>query len=116
MKLTKEIVLEDAMCDELSEVRSLNLREKNINKIESDKKSSFNLDDLCNLECLIASHNLISDIGGVCQLVTLVDLNLSFNFIRDLNGIQELTLLRSLYLNHNRIIVIDSLAALKGLK
>lgn len=45
-----------------------------------------------------------------------MELNLSFNFIRDLNGIQELTLLKSLYLNHNRIIVIDSLEPLKGLK
>lgn len=71
---------------------------------------------MCNLECLFASHNQIADITGVCQLITLVELNLSFNFIQDISGIQELTMLRSLFLNQNRIVVIDAIESLKGLK
>lgn len=66
VRLTQAMVLEGAMCDELSEVKSILLREKKINKFESDKKAQFDLDDLCNVECLIASHNLISDVSGVC--------------------------------------------------
>lgn len=40
--------------------------------------------DLCNIECLMVSHNLIKDISGILQLTTLVELNLSYNMITDI--------------------------------
>lgn len=39
----------------------------------------FSMDDLMNLECLYASHNLIKDVYGVSKLTWLLELNLSFN-------------------------------------
>ena len=36
--------------------------------------------------------------------------------IADISGLEELTLLRSLFLNHNKIVVIDPILNLKGLK
>jgi Leucine-rich repeat (LRR) protein len=116
IRLTQAMVLENSMCDELREIRTLMLRDKKIKIFEDDPKQGFDFTDMCNIECLFASHNQISDITGVCQLITLVELNLSFNFIQDISGIQELTMLRSLFLNHNRIVVIDAIENLKSLK
>jgi internalin A len=92
------------------------LRDKNLARFEDDPKHDFDMTDICNIECLFASHNQIADISGVCMLTTLVELNLSFNMIRDLNGLEELTMLRSLHLNHNRVIVIEPIQHLKGLR
>ena len=116
IRLTKAMVLENSMCDELREVKTLMLRDKKIAKFEDDHWNDFDFMEMCNVECLFASHNQISDIYGVCQLVTLVELNLSFNLIRDITGLEELTMLRSLYLNHNRIIQIDAIESLKDLR
>ena len=63
------------------------LRDKNIayfddNIEDKDKKgNSFKIADMCNVECLMASHNLIKDMNGILQLTTLVELNLSYNMI-----------------------------------
>lgn len=51
------MVLENSMCDELREVRTLMLREKQIRKFEDDLKNGFDFNDICNIECLFASHN-----------------------------------------------------------
>ena len=107
--VTRAMILDNSMCDELREVKTLMLRDKNISRFASDEKNGLDLTDMCNIECLFASHNLINDIFGVCQLVTLVELNLSFNYIKDLYGLEELTMLRSLYLNHNRIMFIEQI-------
>jgi Leucine-rich repeat (LRR) protein len=69
-----------------------------------------------NLECLYASHNLIKDIYGVCQLTTLRELNLSFNMIKDISPIEQLTLLEKLFLNRNQISVIDPIKKLTSLQ
>ena len=88
IKLTRAIVLENSMmCDELAEVTTLMLRDKNIaifdDNIEDidENNNRFKVHDLCNIECLMASHNLISDLSGVLQMTTLVELNLSYNMI-----------------------------------
>ena len=83
------------------------LREKNLSviddNIEEEDEHRLRLKELCNLEVLYASHNLLTNVLGIYQLVTLTELNLSFNAIDDLSGIEELTMLRVLHLNHNKI-------------
>ena len=78
------------LCDQLDEVTTLMLRNKNIAIFddnlndEDDYGNRFKLEDLCNLECLMASHNLIKDVSGVLQLTTLSELNLSYNLITEI--------------------------------
>jgi hypothetical protein len=43
VRLSKVMVLENSMCDELSQIKTLLLREKNIFQFEDDKKSGFEL-------------------------------------------------------------------------
>ena len=59
IRLTKELVLENSMCDELRQIRTLMLRDKKIRNFDDDKKKGFDFDDMCNIECLFASHNQI---------------------------------------------------------
>jgi len=89
-KLTRKIVIDASlMCEELDEITTLMLRDKGINVFddnledEDDQGRRFKMEDLCNLECLMASHNLIKDINGILQLTTLVELNLSYNLISE---------------------------------
>mmetsp|Transcript_23091 Transcript_23091/g.30741 ORF Transcript_23091/g.30741 Transcript_23091/m.30741 type:complete len:93 (+) Transcript_23091:920-1198(+) len=85
------------MCEEMNEVTTLMLRDKRINYFDDNLEDKdeegnvFKLVEMCNLECLMASHNLIGDITGILQLTTLVELNLSYNMITDIVGIEELT-------------------------
>ena len=86
VKVTRQMVLESSMmCEEMHEVTTLMLRDKRINYFDDnleDKDAEgnmFKMRELCNLECLMASHNLISDLTGIVQLTTLVELNLSYN-------------------------------------
>ena len=120
VKLTKRMVLQNAlMCDKLDEVTTLMLRDKNIQIFDDnldENSERFKLTDLCNIECLMVSHNVIRDLDGVLQLTTLVELNVSYNMIADITGIDELTLLKSLHLNHNKISMIDPVAKLLNLK
>lgn len=88
IKLTRKIVLDNSMmCDELPEITTLMLRDKNISVFDDniedidDNGNRFKIRDLCNVECLMASHNMIKDIAGVVRLTTLVELNLSYNMI-----------------------------------
>ena len=88
VKLTKALILENSLlCEELDEITTLMLRDKNIavfddNIEDKDEEGNrFKVADLCNLECLMASHNLIQDMSGILQLTTLVELNLSYNMI-----------------------------------
>ena len=110
------------MCDQLHEITTLILRDKRISYFDDnfediDKEGNrLKLVDLCNIECLMASHNMISDLTGILQLTTLVELNLSYNLLPDVVGIEELSQLKSLQLNHNKISMIDSLPKLLNLK
>ena len=86
VKVTRKMVLENSMmCEDMLDVTTLMLRDKKINYFDDnleDKDAEgnmFRMRELCNLECLMASHNLISDIGGIVQITTLVELNLSYN-------------------------------------
>ena len=60
------------------------MREKNIQFFDEPGRQvladlRFTMDDLMNLECLYASHNLIKDVYGISKLTWLLELNLSFN-------------------------------------
>lgn len=60
------------------------MRDKNIQFFDEPGRHvlsdlRFSMDDLMNLECLYASHNLIKDVYGVSKLTWLLELNLSFN-------------------------------------
>ena len=90
VKLTKKMVLENSLlCDDLEDVTTLMLRDKNIDYFDDnledldDEGNCFKLTYMCNLECLMASHNMIKDINGILQLTTLVELNLSYNMVTD---------------------------------
>ena len=91
------------------------MREKNIEIFDPPlpgQKGHFSMDDLVNLECLYASHNLIKDLFGVSHLTTIRELNLSFNLIQDISPLEELNLLEKLFLNRNKISVVDPLKKL----
>jgi len=60
------------------------LTNKNLIEFDDNKQEKLVLIDLCNVECVFASHNMINNIYGVCMLTTLVELNLSFNEISSL--------------------------------
>jgi len=95
------------------------LRDKNIETFDQPypgAKGFFKMEELDNIECIYASHNLIKDIFGICQLVTLRELNLSFNLIQDISPIEELVLLEKLFLNRNKIAVVDPLKKLTSLQ
>lgn len=55
------------------------LRDKNIEIFDNNRQDGFKIEELVNVESIYASHNLIKDIFGICQITTLVELNLSFN-------------------------------------
>ena len=114
------MVLDAAMSESCEEVTTVMLRDKKIkifdDNFEETEGGRFKLEELCNVECIFASHNLIKDVIGIGQLTTLVELNLSFNMIEDISPLESLTLLRALFLNHNKLQVIDSLSKLKALK
>lgn len=57
IKLSLSMVLEYAMCDELRQVKTLMLRDKNIAKFDDDPRHGFDMTDMVNVECLFASHN-----------------------------------------------------------
>jgi len=93
-KLTKKLILDAGMADELGEVNTLMLRDKGIDEFDDTRgPEGFKLIELFNLECLLASHNKIKDIFGIQQLTTLIELNLSFNEVSDLTGLENLTML-----------------------
>lgn len=88
VKLTRAMVLENSLlCEELSDITTLMLRDKNISVFDDNiedkdqEGNRFKIRDMCNLECLMASHNLIKEMSGILQLTTLVELNLSYNMI-----------------------------------
>ena len=60
------------------------LRDKNIEIFYDSKQDGLRMEDLVNCEAIYASHNLLKDIFGICQITTLVELNLSFNQISDI--------------------------------
>ena len=55
------------------------MRDKGIESFDDNKQDGFKLEDLVNVECIYASHNMIKELFGISQLTTLVELNLSFN-------------------------------------
>jgi hypothetical protein len=66
VRLTKQLVLDNSMVEELIEVKTLLLREKKITVFDDNSKDGLYLNDLSNIECLMASHNFIKDVSGVC--------------------------------------------------
>lgn len=41
------------------------LRDKGIEHFDNNKEDGLNMDDLVNLECILASHNIIKDLFGI---------------------------------------------------
>lgn len=74
------------------------------------------MDEMVNLECLYASHNLIKDLYGVSKCTTLLELNLSFNQITDISPLEELVSLEKLHLNRNRVSIIEPLSRMTSLQ
>lgn len=116
--VTKKMLLEASNCDKLEEINTVILRDKNIGVFDQPMlgiPGYFKMEDLINLECIYASHNLLKDVYGIGQLLTLRELNLSFNMISDITPLGELTLLEKLYLNRNQISIIDAIKNLTSL-
>ena len=84
MRVTREMILKAAMVDSAAEVSAVMLRDHNIEVFDDNRTQQFSLDELCNVECLFLSHNLIKDLLGISQLTTLLELNLNFNNIQDI--------------------------------
>ena len=63
------------------------LRNKNIQTFDDnkDKYVGIKMDELVNIECLLASHNVLRSIQGIVKLTTLITLNLSFNYLTELS-------------------------------
>jgi len=55
------------MSENLNEVSTLMLRDRGIEYFDDIKgEDGFKLQELCNIECLLLSHNLLKDIYGIC--------------------------------------------------
>ncbi len=69
------------MCDEIEDIKMIMMRDKKIEIFDNnrDKKEAFQMDEMINIECVIASHNFIRSIASISTLTTLRQLNLSFN-------------------------------------
>eukprot|EP00347_Sterkiella_histriomuscorum_P012554 403368121 len=116
VRVTKALLLDASQCDELSQIQAVIVRDKNIEIFDDNKQDGFKLEDLVNCEAIYATHNLIKDIFGICQISTLVELNLSFNQISDIQPLEDLVLLQKLWLNRNHILVIDPIKSLTKLQ
>lgn len=117
--ITKDILLEASNADSLDQITSVILRDKNIAVFDQPypgTKDFFKMDELINLECIYASHNLIKDIFGISQIMGLRELNLSFNMIKDISPIEDCVLLEKLFLNRNQISVIEPIKKLHYLQ
>ena len=71
-RLSRKMIMENSMmAEELEEVTTLMLRDKKISVFDDNLEdvdangNKFKLVELCNLECLMASHNLIKDLTGI---------------------------------------------------
>jgi len=73
------MLIEASQCDEVQEIRSVILRDKEIEYFDDNKQDRFKMEEMVNIEAVYASHNLIRDLYGIAQLTTLRELNLSFN-------------------------------------
>lgn len=62
----------------------------NIEYFDDNKADKFKLEDLINIEAILASHNVIRDLYGIGQLTSLKELNLSYNNISDIRYILNL--------------------------
>jgi Leucine-rich repeat (LRR) protein len=55
-----------------------------IEYFDDNKADRLKIDELINIEAILASHNVIRDLYGIGQLTTLKELNLSYNNISDI--------------------------------
>jgi len=102
------------------------LREKNIEYFDDNKQDRLRMEDLVNIESIYASHNVIRDLYGFGQLISLKEINLSYNNISDIryafsnkyqcSPLEELVNLEKLWLNRNHVLLIDPLKKLTKLK
>lgn len=60
------------------------MRDKKVEVFDDNKQDGLKMEDLVNCEAIYATHNMIKDVFGLCQITTLVELNLSFNNISDI--------------------------------
>jgi Leucine-rich repeat (LRR) protein len=60
------------------------LRDMNIEYFDDNKDDRLKIEDLVNIEAILASHNIIRDLYGIVQLTSLKELNLSYNNISDI--------------------------------
>ena len=56
----------------------------NIEYFDDNKADRLKIDELINIEAILASHNIIRDLYGIGQLSSLKELNLSYNNISDI--------------------------------
>lgn len=56
----------------------------NIEYFDDNKADKFKIEELINIEAILASHNVIRDLYGIGQLTSLKELNLSYNNIYDI--------------------------------
>ena len=56
----------------------------NIECFDDNKADRLKIQDLVNIEAILASHNIIRDLYGIGQLTSLKELNLSYNNISDI--------------------------------
>lgn len=98
----------------------------NIEYFDDNKADRFKIEELTNIDTILASHNVIRDLYGIGQLTTLKELNLSYNNISDIryyivllivfSPLEDLVNLEKLWLNKNHILLIDPLKKLTKLK
>ena len=70
---------------------------------------------MVSLEYLCISHNVLTDIEGVSQLLGLRELNINNNSISDLSALQPLAQLTRLFCSNNLIKVVLHIKGLKQL-
>jgi hypothetical protein len=63
-RINKTMLLDAAMCEEVEDINMVMLRNKNIQAFDDnkDKYVGIKMEELVNIECLLASHNVIRSI------------------------------------------------------
>jgi len=91
---------------------------KNQKQVTLNESDILSLEPIKSLrpEYLVLFNNRITDITPICNMESLVHLNLIGNNIRFLDGIEELVGLRELFLGFNQITDISPLTNMRNLK
>eukprot|EP00929_Paragymnodinium_shiwhaense_P075060 TRINITY_DN38383_c0_g1_i1.p1 TRINITY_DN38383_c0_g1~~TRINITY_DN38383_c0_g1_i1.p1 ORF type:complete len:712 (-),score=164.15 TRINITY_DN38383_c0_g1_i1:90-2225(-) len=100
-ELTERAVLAASGENCLEDVTALVFRDRNLMSLETPRCVDFLR--LTGIEVLSLSHNKLTDIGPLFQLVALIEVNVNFNQLEDISPLFECDHLEKLFAAHNQV-------------